>query len=170
MLNLREGKLSLVLQQEKDGLSAMPNVWWMGQGHSRTITATDWAKHNITAISVTWNYQNGYAVDQAEFTSAQLDVLAEDVEFLTGQEGVRTISSPWIPPEEELPPIIPITDFVYYSAMKQYYDAILGIYNELPGVFGYWWFGSGVPGTITNSKVGDCYLDFTSGNVYRLEA
>lgn len=72
----------------------MTTVWWMGRGASTTIRASDWAAHNIIADSVTWNADNAWSVDESTLTTEQIAVLADNIDFLTGQTGPRSFPNP----------------------------------------------------------------------------
>jgi hypothetical protein len=70
----------------------MTTTWWLGPGHEKQLSPTDWAAAGVPGIIATtlWNYANGWAVDQSTLTAPQIAVLANNPEFATGKTGPRT--------------------------------------------------------------------------------
>lgn len=97
----------------------MTDVWWIGAGHQRIISAESWYSAGITASDSIWNAANGYSIPTASFTSDQLNILENDGEFLLGQSGPRL----------GYPPVLPDgfqqSAYVYYKRIKDIYDGLI---------------------------------------------
>lgn len=67
----------------------MPRVWYVGPYPYREITTADWDRVGQFGPHFQWSADNGWSIDQTQFTQGQLRYLDEDPEFLSGQEGLR---------------------------------------------------------------------------------
>ena len=74
----------------------MARVWYVGTYPYREITPKDWDDLGVFGPHFQWSSNNGWSIDQDEFRPEHLAYLAEDPEFLLGQEGVR--------PDTPMPP------------------------------------------------------------------
>jgi hypothetical protein len=92
-------------------------VWWTGPGE-RVMYAQDWQRLGITADTVEWNADNGWAVPQSAFTQPQLNVLQASADFLLDQVGPRVNPPPSTAAEED------DSGFYYYAQMKALFDAL----------------------------------------------
>lgn len=54
----------------------MASVWYLGKSSSYTITSAQWASVGAPGPDSVWNSSNGYSISQAQFSSAQVGILA----------------------------------------------------------------------------------------------
>lgn len=76
----------------------MARVWYVGTYPYREITPQDWDDLGVFGPHFQWSSNNGWSVDQDEFSPAHLAVLEDDHEFMLNQEGVRPDSP--VPPDD----------------------------------------------------------------------
>jgi hypothetical protein len=112
----------------------MPNVWFVGGnveignvGGQRVISRQDWAEHGVNADAVTWNHYNGWSVPHDVFTNDQLAILANDHEFLLGQEGPRLVPQPKTLDEFYK------SGYIYYKRIKDFYDQLVNGDGDVVG-------------------------------------
>lgn len=73
----------------------MASVWYVGRATERKLTPSDWAAAGVTGDIVgesVWNKTNGWSIPEANFSTAQLNILRQvTAEFKTGQvDGPRS--------------------------------------------------------------------------------
>jgi len=97
----------------------MANVWWVGNGNSYEITASQWSSKGILSASTKWDADNGWSIAEAAFTSDQLTILAEQSDFTFGNEGPRLRPGPFNRDTSKE------SSYIYYAAIKAIYDLLV---------------------------------------------
>lgn len=84
----------------------MASVWYIGDSTKRIMSEQDWTKAGTEGDIFQWTLGNGWSIDRAVFTPAQIIVLAQDKGFWTNApDGPRVWSMvPGNPPGGELNP------------------------------------------------------------------
>lgn len=110
----------------------MTSVWYVGPAHERTLSDADWdaALGSGSYPEKTWNYKNGWSIDEDEFTTDQLNYLHNLNDFTTGNpDGPRVLPSPPPSPFEDYKAG---NAYVFYAEILKYYQLIIDIINHLP--------------------------------------
>lgn len=72
----------------------MASVWYIGASDVRIIASTDWSNVSAPGSTTTWSKTNGWSIDQSTLTTAQIDYLDTQDEFVvTSSNGPRPGSS-----------------------------------------------------------------------------
>ena len=91
----------------------MTSVWYIGPALERLVSASVWANAigSGSYVDSSWDVTNGWSLPQAGFSTAQLNLLANDSEFLLGQaDGSRVLTT--------VSPQTKDTALSYYQAVK----------------------------------------------------
>ena len=106
----------------------MASVWYVGGAYERRMTEDDWERADAPGNEAVWNEDNGWSVQESEFTADQLDVLQISPDFRTNQpDGPR---DGWpVNPDGGQAGSESALAYYYYAKMAAIYDQFLAMYD-----------------------------------------